>query len=172
MEWAIAAASRGLAFASDRLPGAAPGAAQTFVEPADPQALPDALEAALAGHGGPVLLVAPDVPGLNRGLAVAALDDLARGCLAALAPATDGRAYLFALADARRGLLDLAASRPGRRELSGVATLSEGDSPAIGLLRSERRLVTAHDARAMAVDPLAPPDLAPLVQPIRRDRAR
>jgi hypothetical protein len=115
-----------------------------------------------------VLLVAPDVPGLNGGLAAAALDDLVLGCLAALAPATDGRAYLLALADARRGLLDLAVTRPGRPELSRVATLSDGKSLAIGLLRSERRLVTAHDARAMAADPLAPPELAPLVALARR----
>jgi hypothetical protein len=188
VEWAIATASPGRAFASNRLPGVASGAARPFAEPpgdaakpagnateplgdaaepaghaTEPAVLAAALEAALAGHHGPVLLVAPDVPRLDAKLAEAAIGDLQDGCLAALAPAQDGRAFLLALADARPGLLELAATRPGRPELSRVAELSDGEPLAIGLLRGERRLVSAHDARALAADPLAPPDLAPLV---------
>ena len=34
----------------------------------------------------------------------------------------------------------------------------------LGLLRHERRLTSAGDARALAIDPLAPPDLAALVR--------
>ncbi|HMI70605.1 MAG TPA: hypothetical protein VK510_11490, partial [Solirubrobacteraceae bacterium] len=34
----------------------------------------------------------------------------------------------------------------------------------LGMLRHERRLASAGDARALAIDPLAPPDLAALVR--------
>ena len=36
---------------------------------------------------------------------------------------------------------------------------------AVGLLRSERRLQTLGDARALLADPTAPPDLVPLLEP-------
>jgi hypothetical protein len=34
----------------------------------------------------------------------------------------------------------------------------------LGMVRHERRLASAADARALAIDPLAPPDLAALVR--------
>jgi len=34
----------------------------------------------------------------------------------------------------------------------------------LGMLRHERRLASAADARALAIDPFAPPDLADLVR--------
>jgi hypothetical protein len=117
-----------------------------------------ALEA-LAGHTGPVILLAPDVPGLDDRLAQAVLADLAAGAQLAMAPATDGRPFLVALASADAGLVRAAADGlPGQL---GASELIDGD---VGLLRSERRLVTPGDARAFAADPLTLPELATLLR--------
>jgi hypothetical protein len=106
-----------------------------------------------------VLLVAPDVPGLDGRLAHAALDDLAQGAELAMAPATDGRAFLLALAHADPAIvLAAAAGLPDRR---AAGELVGGE---FGLLRSERRLVTPGDARAFAADPLTPPELVALLR--------
>jgi hypothetical protein len=114
--------------------------------------------AALDGHTGPVLLVAPDVPGLDDRLAEMALADLAAGAQLAMAPATDGRPFLVALAGADEQLVRAAAD--GLPDRQSAAELIGGE---IGLLRSERRLVTAGDARAFAADPLTPPALRSLL---------
>jgi hypothetical protein len=114
---------------------------------------------ALAGHAGPVILVAPDVPGLDDRLAHAALADLAAGAQLAMAPATDGRPFLIALATADAELVRVAAD--GLPDRQAATELIDGD---LGLLRSERRLVTPGDARAFAADPLTPPDLAALLR--------
>ena len=129
--------------------------------PALNAAVPDATAAvgALEGHDGPVLLVAPDVPGLDDRLAGAALADLAAGAMLAMAPATDGRPFLVALARADADLVRAAAA--GLPDRQAAAELIDGD---LGLLRSERRLVTPGDARAFAADPLTPPDLAALLR--------
>jgi hypothetical protein len=116
--------------------------------------------ATLDGHAGPVLLVASDVPGLDDRLADAALADLAHGAQLAMAPATDGRPFLVALARADPEFVLAAAN--GLPDRQAGAQLAGGE---FGLLRSERRLVTAGDARAFAADPLTPPDLASLLRP-------
>jgi hypothetical protein len=125
-------------------------------------AVPGAVAAvgALDGVAGPVLLVAPDVPGLDARLAEAALADLAEGAQLAMAPATDGRPFLVALAHADPELVRAAAD--GLPDRQAAADLIGGE---FGLLRSERRLVTAGDARAFAADPLTPPALAELLRP-------
>jgi hypothetical protein len=115
--------------------------------------------AALDGHAGPVLLVAPDVPGLDDRLARAALDDIAEGADLAMAPATDGRPFLLALARADPDLVRAAAD--GLPDRQAAAELIDGE---FGLLRSERRLVTPGDARAFAADPLTQPELAALLR--------
>jgi hypothetical protein len=115
--------------------------------------------AALDGHAGPVLLVAPDVPGLDDRLARAALEDIAEGAGLAMAPATDGRPFLLVLARADPDLVRAASD--GLPDRQAAADLTEGE---FGLLRSERRLVTPGDARAFAADPLTPPDLAALLR--------
>jgi hypothetical protein len=120
---------------------------------------PAAVEA-LRGHAGAVLLVAPDVPGLDDRIARAALADLAAGAPLAMAPATDGRPFLVALANAEpRLVLEAAGGLPDRQ---AAAALIDGE---LGLLRSERRLVGPGDARAFAADPLTPPELAALLRP-------
>ena len=115
--------------------------------------------AALDGHAGPVLLVAADVPGLDDRLAAAALADLAEGAQLAMAPATDGRPFLIALAAPEPELVRAAAD--GLPDRQSAAELIDGE---IGLLRSERRLVTPGDARAFAADPLTPRALADLLR--------
>jgi Uncharacterized protein conserved in bacteria (DUF2064) len=141
-------AERALAWASDHAP--------TLHAPvADGTAAVEALH----GHAGPVLLVASDVPGLDDRLAEAALADLAHGAQLAMAPATDGRPFLVALARADVDLVLAAAN--GLPDRQAGAQLAGGE---FGLLRSERRLVTAGDARAFAADPLTPPDLSALLR--------
>ena len=112
---------------------------------------PAAAALALDGHEGPVVLVAPDVPALGSAHARAVLDDLDAGTGLAVGSAHDGRPYLVVLASADHGLLDHVAD--GWEALMRVA--AERDM-GVAMLRPERRLVTAGDARALALDPLAP----------------
>jgi hypothetical protein len=101
-----------------------------------------------------VLLVAPDVPGLHVHHAEVALGDLRAGALAVIAPATDATPFLLGFARPDADLIELA----GERFESLAARVYAGEGM-LGLLRSERRLVSAADARALAVDPVAPEEL-------------
>ena len=117
-------------------------------------------------HAGGVLLVAPDVPGLDGTLARAALGDLACGCAVVLGAAHDSRPYLVGLATLTEAGLALAEGDFEGGVLAAVARAQAG-SPGdgiLGLLRSERRLVSAGDVRALALDPLAPAELVPLLR--------
>jgi hypothetical protein len=127
-----------------------------------------AAQAALHGHDGPVLLAAPDVPALDQRLARAALDDLAAGCDVVLGPAHDARPYILAVARPDPDLLGLV-----ERSLDGgiLGAFAEG-AITLGMLRHERRLASAGDARALAIDPLAPADLAALVRGRLREPPR
>ena len=119
-----------------------------------------AAEAAVAGHDGPVLLAAPDVPALDPALARTALEDLVAGCDIALGAAHDARPYILAVPRPDPALLALV-----ERSLDGglLGAFAER-GVTLGMLRHERRLASAADARALAIDPLAPPDLAALVR--------
>jgi hypothetical protein len=113
-----------------------------------------------------VLLVAPDVPGLDAALAEAAMADLAAGCGVIIGAAHDSRPYIVGLATLTPAGLALAEGDFEGGVLAAVARAQAG-SPGegvLGLLRGERRLVSAADARALALDPLAPPELAALVR--------
>jgi hypothetical protein len=122
-----------------------------------------AAQAALAGHDGPVLLAAPDVPGLDQQVVRDALGDLAAGCDVAIGAAHDARPYLIALSSASDELLELADVSFGAGMLGAFA----GRGVAFGLLRSERRLAGAADARALALDPRAPAELLALLGRLR-----
>jgi hypothetical protein len=124
--------------------------------------------AALRGDGGPVLLAAPDVPGLDDRLALAALDDLAAGCDVAVGVAHDARPYLVAVPRLEPAVLELVEAS----FVGGVLAALAGRELTVGLLRSERRLVSAADARALALDPRAPAELAGLVRGRLRDAPR
>jgi hypothetical protein len=151
--WAARHAAPGRAYGSTLVDGLALEGVRPFAEPA-PDAVAGALEATLDDHHGRVLLVAPDVPRLDDALAAAALGDLDAGNAFSFAPATDGRPFLLALARADASHLALLGPRDRHRD--ELFTLAADLGGEIGMLRSERRLVTPADARSLAIDPLAP----------------
>lgn len=115
---------------------------------------PDAALMALHGHAGPVVLVAPDVPALGDAHAQLVREDLGGGTAIVFGATHDASPYLLAFA---AGQTDLVGFASGTFEaLMAAARERELD---IGLARQERRLVSAEDARALALDPLAPPGL-------------
>jgi hypothetical protein len=116
----------------------------------------------LRGRGGPVLLAAPDVPGLSQDHVDAALGDLAAGVLLSTAPSSDGTPFLMALARPAPELLALAGAPFD--ELAKAAVALGGE---LGMLRAERRLASLADARALRADPLAPPELRELLAVLR-----
>lgn len=120
-----------------------------------------AASVALHDHEGPVLLVAPDLPRLDERLAAAALTDLADGALVVMAPTYDGTPYLVGVPSAAPDVLALAATTFDA--LAGDPRLADAG---VGMLRSERRLVTVDDARAYAADPLAEPALLAHLAPV------
>ena len=115
-----------------------------------------------------MLLAAPDVPALDARLARAALEDLAAGCDIALGAAHDARPYLLAVPRPDPDLLALAE----RALDGGVLGAFAERGITLGMLRHERRLASAADARALAIDPLAPPELAALVRGRLREPPR
>jgi hypothetical protein len=117
-----------------------------------------AAAAALHEHRGPVLLAAGDVPGLDAEVAAMALGDLRAGCDVVLGAAHDARPYLVGLPRVDEELMELAA----RRFEGGLLGAMAERALTLGMLRAERRLVSAADARALALDPVAPPDLRAL----------
>jgi hypothetical protein len=130
---------------------------------------PDDVPGLLGGHRGPVLLIAPDVPGLDGELAAAVADDLAAGCDVVVGAAHDARPYLVALSSPTPEGLALAGGTLAGGVLAAVSRAQEaaGRAPGSGLfgmVRSERRLASPADARALALDPLTPPDLAALLR--------
>ncbi len=114
--------------------------------------------AALSSHTGPVAFVAPDVPGLDAALTQALLSDLDDGVGVTFGPTFDGSPYLLATSTPDPELLALAA---GHRDELFAAVAERGI--AIGLLRSQRRLAGATDARALAADPATPLELGALL---------
>jgi glycosyltransferase A (GT-A) superfamily protein (DUF2064 family) len=158
VRWAVHHAGAGRALISDRV-AAAPEGGTGFAEP-EADEVAAALSEALSGFAGPVLLVAPDVPRLDDELVAGALSDLAAGCSLSFAPATDAKPFLLALAEASPAHLALVGGRDRRREAVFAEAMKLGGE--VGLLRSERRVVTPADARALALDPLVPADLRAL----------
>lgn len=120
---------------------------------------PPADAVAALDHAGPLLLVAPDVPSLDPGLAPAALADLAAGSVMSFAPGTEGRPYLLAFPSPAAPAVALLSAEDRHRDSLFAQAIGLGE---IGMLRSERRLVTPADARALAIDPLTPPQLREL----------
>jgi hypothetical protein len=80
----------------------------------------------------------------------------------------DGTPYVVGLHSADDELIAVAG-----RSFEDVVALVTARGGALGMLRSERRLSSPADAAALAVDPLAPPELARELAPLaRRLRAR
>ncbi len=106
---------------------------------------------AIGEGAGPVVLVAPDVPALGLEHRDAVLGDLEAGIGLVVGSAHDARPYLVAFAERDPALVELAAS--------GFEVLMEAGAArglALSMIRHERRLVGPGDARAVALDPLAP----------------
>ena len=86
--------------------------------------------------------------------------DLAAGAVLAFAPGMDGKPFLLALPGSDSlGLLD-----DGIAGLAGAFAAAGGE---VGMVRPERRLATADDARAYAVDPMTPDELRSLLTVFR-----
>jgi hypothetical protein len=118
----------------------------------------EAALAALHGYSGAVALVAPDVPGLDAALADDLHGDLADGVGLTLAPTYDATPFLVGMPALDPELVRLAGAP---RE--DFFTLVAGRGGPVGMLRSERRLTTAADARAVAADPRTPLELGVLL---------
>jgi hypothetical protein len=127
----------------------------------------DAARVALETHGheGPVILAAPDVPGLDEELVRDVLDDVVAGVPVTLGASHDGSPYLIGLGAVDETVFGIAA-REHHRDGLFAALVARGGP--LGMLRSERRLSSAADAAALAVDPLTPDDLARELAPLAR----
>ena len=123
----------------------------------------DAAAAAVHGHAGPLLLAAPDVPALDVATAHQALADLAAGVDVVIGVAHDALPYLVAVPRPDDDLIALAATGFA----GGVLQTFSDRGLTLGMLAHHRRLATAADARAFALDPLTPPDIAELLGPVR-----
>jgi hypothetical protein len=121
----------------------------------------DAVAAAVAGHDGPVVAVAPDVPALSEDHLAAVRDDLAAGVLLSSAATGDGTPFLVALSSASPELLDLLGA-----PFDAIMAAAAQAGAVLGMLRAERRLVSVADARAVLVDPMAPSELRALLEPL------
>lgn len=118
----------------------------------------EALAAMVAERSGPLVAVAPDVPGLDEALAENVREDLAAGIAVSVALAGEGRPYLVALAEPRTELI---AAIDGGIEALGRAAAGLGGE--LGMLRAERRLATVGDARSLLADPITPAGLRDLL---------
>jgi len=125
-----------------------------------------AAAAAVHGHDGPLLLAAPDVPALDVAVARVALDDLAAGCDVVVGVAHDALPYLVALPRPDDALIELAAAG----FTGGILPVFAERGVTLGMLAHHRRLASASDVRAFALDPLTPPDLAALLPGAVRGR--
>jgi hypothetical protein len=124
----------------------------------------DAAAAAVHGHAGPLLLAAPDVPALDVDTAQQALADLAAGCDVVIGVAHDALPYLVAVPRPDDDLIALAAVGFA----GGVLQAFSERGLTLGMLAHHRRLASAADARAFALDPLTPPDIAALLAGVER----
>jgi hypothetical protein len=118
------------------------------------------LAAAVDGHDGPLVLVAPDVPALSAVHLAAVRDDLADGVLLSSASTGDGTPFLIALSHPAPELLALVGGT--FNDVLATAVRLDG---ALGMLRAERRLSSVGDVHALRADPMTPPDLRALVTP-------
>ncbi|HEV2815553.1 MAG TPA: TIGR04282 family arsenosugar biosynthesis glycosyltransferase [Solirubrobacteraceae bacterium] len=170
--WATAVGDAYVVFtpddARDEIAALAPGA--TLIPQVD-GSLGDRLAAAFRGvlseHPGPALLVGVDTPQLGPAHADAALDDLRDGIDVTVGPASDGGYYLIGLREPHDAVFALPSELWGGSQVL-VRTLEAASIAglSIAMLRAERDLDDADDARAMLADPLTAPDI---VAALRRE---
>jgi glycosyltransferase A (GT-A) superfamily protein (DUF2064 family) len=117
-------------------------------------------------HGGPVIVVGTDQPGLSDGHARAAADDLRAGVDVTLGPATAGGYYLLGARRYDPALFAIDAEAWGGGRVMQLTLRSLFDAGlSMGWLRSERDLVTPGDVAALLADPCAPPDIREVLSP-------
>jgi uncharacterized protein len=117
-------------------------------------------------HGGPVVVVGTDQPGLSDGHARAAADDLRAGVDVTLGPATAGGYYLLGARRYDPALFAIDAEAWGGGRVMELTLRSLFDAGlSMGWLRSERDLVTPGDVAALLADPCAPPDIREVLSP-------
>lgn len=124
-----------------------------------------ASKAVLEERGGPLLVVATDLPTLAVEHAQAALGDLAEGCDVSFGPTADGGYYLLGIDRPRPELFALESELWGGSQVlaQSLRAAHEGGL-SIGLLRSERDLDTPADANALLADPRCPPEIANILR--------
>jgi glycosyltransferase A (GT-A) superfamily protein (DUF2064 family) len=111
-------------------------------------------------HGGPVVVVGTDQPGLSDGHARAAADDLQAGVDVTLGPATGGGYYLLGARRFDEALFDIDSEEwGGARVFELTLRAIHGAGLSMGWLRSERDLVAPADAAALLADPCAPEEI-------------
>ncbi|MHB8691867.1 MAG: TIGR04282 family arsenosugar biosynthesis glycosyltransferase [Solirubrobacteraceae bacterium] len=122
------------------------------------------------GHGGPLLIVWPDLPRLRPEHATAALDDLRSGCDVALGPAYDGGFYLVAVRRPLPALFGLpeAVWRSSDAMTMGL-TAARDAGLEVGILRAERALHRPADVRAALADPTLPESIARVLKRAKLD---
>jgi glycosyltransferase A (GT-A) superfamily protein (DUF2064 family) len=126
--------------------------------------LADAAARVFSHHGGPLLIVWPDLPRLRAAHARAALDDLASGCDVVLGPAIDGGLYLIGIARPLPRLFALPEAAWRSPDVMTVGMAAARDAGLeIGILRVERALHRPADVRAALADPLLPPEIEKLI---------
>ena len=178
-ELAATLLARTQAWARDAAPGADYLAVTRSPDASDAPAAPPPAERRLALHGdplgagameaaatvfatghAPLLLVTAECPSLAAWHATAALDDLAAGCDLVIGPVVDGGWYLIGLARPIPELAELPADSWHTPDVMALATAAaRAAGLEVGLLRPERRLVSAGDIRAALADPLTPDDV-------------
>ncbi len=126
--------------------------------------LADAAARVFAHHGGPLLIVWPDLPRLRPEHARGALSDLQAGCDVVLGPAVDGGFYLIGIDRPQPKLFALpeGAWRSPDSMTIGLAAARDAGLQ-IGLLRVERALHRPADVRAALADPLLPTEVAQIL---------
>jgi len=111
-------------------------------------------------HGGPLLIVWPDLPRLRAEHASAALGDLASGCDVAFGPVIDGGFYLIGVARPMPELFALPEQGWRSPDVMAIALAAARDAGLeIGVLRAERALHRPADVRAALADPQLAPEL-------------
>jgi hypothetical protein len=122
------------------------------------------------GHGGPLLIVWPDLPRFRPELAAAALEDLRSGCDVALGPAFDGGFYLVAVSRPLPSLFGLPEQvwRSADAMTMGL-TAARDAGLEVGILRAERALHRPADVRAALVDPTLPEPVAKVLRRAQLD---
>jgi glycosyltransferase A (GT-A) superfamily protein (DUF2064 family) len=111
----------------------------------------------------PVIVAWPSLPRWRADVAEAVRDDLSGGCDLVLGPTMDAGLYLLALGRPLPGLVERFEAPLSDDAVVLGAQAAQEAGIEIGLLRVERGLVTAADARAALIDPLTPPEVVALL---------